>query len=575
MTKEMINIGLVENNGTGNTLRETGDKINRNFDKIFTHFGDGAELYPLSLENAQGAMAPVAEPWVGDVDAPLDAATIIETGVDLDTVQRLTFHFRSASSGGVWPVLASIDVADIVRDDDQGALLHWHNDMFLRLRLNEADVPNGRLTIRSSGIVLKITKIEFHAPVHMRIKERIDISNLTNVQLTGTYSNIGDPNLGLTTIADGDLVFLTYGSGTRVQGVFLDDVATTTLANGATLEVQMLPDGQLQARLEGGAPFDIIAASVIRTTTTAGGVVGPAGVDAPIITASDLPVKTTLGDGDLIRFFDSEDGMIEKAISLGDFMAMLTTSASPNIAPVAVDDNATTDAGVPVSIRILDNDTDADNDTLSVTQASSPDGAVLVNADNTITFTPRADFTGATVVNYTISDGRGGADDGQVAVAVNETADDIDNAILSFNVSDAEITLTSSDDAADVTIEVTAPDHLAAQVTFAIELLDAGPINLVPAQFSGAAETGQAQTGLSGLWVSDQSAGAVTVTRQWLRNGNEIPNATALVYTPVAQDAGTELSLIETATDTHGSRSVTTATVSIADTATPPIDVTA
>ena len=99
MTKETINIGLVENNGTGNTVRETGDKINRNFDKIFTHFGDGTELYPLSLENAQGAIVPIAEPGVGDVDAPLDAATVIETGVDLNTVQRLTFHFRSASSG--------------------------------------------------------------------------------------------------------------------------------------------------------------------------------------------------------------------------------------------------------------------------------------------------------------------------------------------------------------------------------------------------------------------------------------------------------------------------------------------
>ena len=452
--------------------------------------------------------------------------------------------------------------------------MHWHNDMFLRLRLNEADFSNGRLTIRSSGIVLKVTKIEFHAPVNMRIKERIDIVNLTHVQVTDTYSNIGDPNLGLTTIADGDLVFLTYGSGARVQGVFLDDVATTTLANGTTLKVQKLPDGQLQARLEGGPPLDIIAASVIRTTTTTSGVVGPAGVDAPIITASDLPVKITLDDGDLIRFFDSEDGMTEKVISLGDFMAMLTTSTSPNIAPVAVDDNATTDAGVPVSIRVLDNDTDADNDTLSVTQASSLDGAVFINVDNTITFTPSAGFTGAAVVNYTISDGRGDTDDGQVAVVVNETAGDMDNGGLSFNVTDAEITLTSSDDAGEVTIEVTAPDQLATQVTFAIELLDAGPINLVPVKFSGAAETGQVQTGLSGLWICDQSAGAVTVTRQWLRNGHEIRNATALAYTPVAQDAGTELSLIETATDTHGSRSVTTATVSIADARTPAFDVT-
>ena len=70
---------------------------------------------------------------------------------------------------------------------------------------------------------------------------------------------------------------------------------------------------------------------------------------------------------------------------------------------------------------LLANDTDPNNDPLTVTGVSSPtNGTVSFNAGtNTITFTPASGFEGSGGFTYSISDGRGGTSSAQVAVAVN------------------------------------------------------------------------------------------------------------------------------------------------------------
>lgn len=82
-----------------------------------------------------------------------------------------------------------------------------------------------------------------------------------------------------------------------------------------------------------------------------------------------------------------------------------------NYPPDAVDDSATTTQNTPVAIVVLANDTDPDDDPLTVTGVThGSGGAVLVNADNTVTYTPVRDFIGTDAFTYTISDGYGGTD---------------------------------------------------------------------------------------------------------------------------------------------------------------------
>jgi large repetitive protein len=89
-----------------------------------------------------------------------------------------------------------------------------------------------------------------------------------------------------------------------------------------------------------------------------------------------------------------------------------------NPGPTAVDDVATTNEDTPVTVSVLTNDTDPDGDPLTVTTATAPNGTVVINANGTITYTPKANFNGTDVITYTISDGQGGTSTATVTVTV-------------------------------------------------------------------------------------------------------------------------------------------------------------
>ena len=94
-----------------------------------------------------------------------------------------------------------------------------------------------------------------------------------------------------------------------------------------------------------------------------------------------------------------------------------------NDAPVAVADTAITNEDTPVVINVLANDTDVDDDALTVTGATASNGTVVINTDNTLSFTPANNFSGTALINYSISDGNGGTSSAQVTVTVMPVAD--------------------------------------------------------------------------------------------------------------------------------------------------------
>lgn len=95
------------------------------------------------------------------------------------------------------------------------------------------------------------------------------------------------------------------------------------------------------------------------------------------------------------------------------------TITNVNDLPMAEDDFAATPLNTPVVIDVLVNDSDPDGDVLTILGApTTADGTVEVNPDGSITFTPNPGFTGAAVINYTVSDGNGGTDPAIVVVQV-------------------------------------------------------------------------------------------------------------------------------------------------------------
>lgn len=88
--------------------------------------------------------------------------------------------------------------------------------------------------------------------------------------------------------------------------------------------------------------------------------------------------------------------------------AIRATLALTNSAPIALPDSATTVQGQPVRINVLANDSDPDGDSLRLVSVSPPDhGTVVINSDQTVTYTPPAGFSGTTTFGYTIADPAG------------------------------------------------------------------------------------------------------------------------------------------------------------------------
>ncbi|MCA1930478.1 Ig-like domain-containing protein, partial [Rheinheimera sp.] len=69
-------------------------------------------------------------------------------------------------------------------------------------------------------------------------------------------------------------------------------------------------------------------------------------------------------------------------------------------------------------VNVLANDTDADGDTLTVSQAVGSFGTVTILADQQLSYTPEVDFAGVDTVVYSVTDGKGGTASAELVVDV-------------------------------------------------------------------------------------------------------------------------------------------------------------
>lgn len=153
------------------------------------------------------------------------------------------------------------------------------------------------------------------------------------------------------------------------------------------------------------------------------------GISAEDITytriGNDLYIR--IGSGFLIQnFYSGDPDALVEQISFADGSTFdLTTLLTPiNTPPVAQNDSAATNEDTAVTISVLGNDSDADNDPLEVSILDNPaSGSVVVNANNTITYTPNADYNGADSFTYQINDGQGGAASATVSLTINSVND--------------------------------------------------------------------------------------------------------------------------------------------------------
>ncbi len=106
------------------------------------------------------------------------------------------------------------------------------------------------------------------------------------------------------------------------------------------------------------------------------------------------------------------------------------TVTAVNDAPVAQDDTASTDEDTNLTIqssRLLGNDTDVDEDKLSITSVTggaATHGTVTLSEDKaSILYNPTSNYNGEATFTYTVSDGNGGTDTATVTITVTAVND--------------------------------------------------------------------------------------------------------------------------------------------------------
>ncbi|MBD2748014.1 cadherin-like domain-containing protein [Microvirga sp. BT688] len=97
-----------------------------------------------------------------------------------------------------------------------------------------------------------------------------------------------------------------------------------------------------------------------------------------------------------------------------------------NQKPVVIGERFTVQKGEVLQLtaaQLLANDLDLDGGTLSLVDLDEDEhGTAVLNEDGTITFTPKAGFTGEASFTYTVADGQGGSSEGTVTITVEKPA---------------------------------------------------------------------------------------------------------------------------------------------------------
>ncbi|MEQ9462926.1 MAG: retention module-containing protein, partial [Haliea sp.] len=193
-------------------------------------------------------------------------------------------------------------------------------------------------------------------------------------------------------------------------------------------ETVVTPDGgAVELALEDGSPFVISDVSELALTRD---IVAERAAAADESAVQDDTVAAVLaaleGDGDILEQLDAPAAgaggeaadsethsfvrlgrIVEETpeftglAAFGDRAAVLPLEESEQILPVdAIDDQETTEQNIPVLINVQANDIFTEGSIVTaVTQPES--GTVVINPDNTLTFTPNQDFVGETTFTYT------------------------------------------------------------------------------------------------------------------------------------------------------------------------------
>ena len=248
----------------------------------------------------------------------------------------------------------------------------------------------------------------------------------------GTLTKHGAPVVpGVTTVAFGES--LEWEPPPGASGTV--EAFTTTAFDGVLasaspvpVEVQLDPGGGPAAAADDEATIDEDALSYPINVLG-----NDAGDGALHIVRLGSPLRGTVElDGNFIRYtpapnlsgHDSFSYVMADALGNTDMATVDVTIEAANDAPKAYADAPTvTNDGTGHLLDVLENDRDAEGDSLTLTGAGPADHGTAVVDASQIRYTPEEDYAGDDSFTYTVSDGNGGTATGTVLVTVEPVYD--------------------------------------------------------------------------------------------------------------------------------------------------------
>ncbi|MGE2692847.1 Ig-like domain-containing protein [Mycolicibacterium pulveris] len=198
------------------------------------------------------------------------------------------------------------------------------------------------------------------------------------------------------------------------------------------------------------------------------------------------------------------------------------TVGQVNNPPVANDDFRSTEQDTPIVITVLDNDFDADSDSLRVILIDTPQrGDAVLNADGTITYRPAAGFSGRDTFTYQITDGIDVSDVATVQIQVRERPLAAPDIVVS----------TDEDNAVDIDVLVNDPrpgGHTAVDIVV-VDVPANGSVSVRPSHDGGYTLTYVPQPDFSGV---------DSLTYRLVRHDGSVSNTATVTITvnPVNDD---------------------------------------
>ncbi|MCP4322481.1 MAG: outer membrane beta-barrel protein, partial [Alteromonadales bacterium] len=147
--------------------------------------------------------------------------------------------------------------------------------------------------------------------------------------------------------------------------------------------------------------------------------------DTLTISSANVDFGDVLIESDQLVYTPAESFFGEAVIHFGvndnnggTAYSTVTVDVIENQAPVAVDDEVSTDDRSTIEIDVLVNDSDIDGGLLTVLNATAQYGEVIVNENNMLIYTALLGYDGVDMIDYTISDEYDSLTSGQVRVSV-------------------------------------------------------------------------------------------------------------------------------------------------------------